>query len=445
MKDLTKGHVGRVILSFAMPLVIANLLQQGYNFVDRLIVGNYLGKEALAAVGASFPVIYTLIAFAIGIGSGATVVISQFFGAKKFNEVQKTVSTIFIYLFITSIGLTILSVSFSDQIFNVLNVEETVHVMAKQYFNIYMFGIVAFFGFNGIASVLRGMGDSLTPLLFMFIAFISNIILDILFITVFNWGVAGAAWATVIAHFIPFLLGAFFLTRRHQLISFRIGELKFDKGIFGKIIKIGLPTAFQQTFIALGLTALIRIVNNFDTTVLAAYTIAGQIDSMAGMPALNLSSALSAFVGQNIGAQKFDRIRNGYWATLVMAWLMSIIVMVVVFIWGDMLIGIFNKDLDVVVYGTQYLKIVSSFYLVFSTMFITHGLLRGAGDTLIPMFISIVSLWLVRIPFAIYLSEIYGVIGIWWAIPIGWSIGLVLSQTYFFWGRWKTKSIVIRN
>lgn len=442
MKDLTQGHEGRLIIKFAIPLVMANLLQQGYNFVDRLIVGNYLGKEALAAVGASFPVIYTLIAFAIGIGSGATVVISQYFGAKQFTDVKKAVSTIFIYLFITAIILTILSISFSEEIFNALHVEDHVQPLARQYFKIYMIGIMAFFGFNAIASVLRGMGDSLTPFWFMAIAFVSNVVLDFLFVVVLNYGVAGAAWATVIAHLIPFLLGAIYLTHKHQLISFRIREMAFDKKIFSKILKIGLPTAFQQTFIALGLTALVRIVNNFDTTVLAAYTVASHIDSLAGMPALNLSSALSAFVGQNLGAKKIERIRKGYWATLFMAWFLSLIVMGVVYIWGNHMIGWFNQDADVIKYGTQYLTIVSSFYLVFSTMFVTHGVLRGSGDTIIPMFISIISLWLIRIPFALYLSKIFGVVGIWWAIPIGWTIGFILSQIYFYSGRWKKKGII---
>lgn len=442
MKDLTQGNEGRLIVNFAMPMVMANMLQQGYHIVDSIIVGNVLGKEALAAVGASFPVIYTLIAFAIGIGSGATVVISQFFGAKKFDSVKKAVSTIFIYLFVTSIILTVISVVFSDHIFQWLNVESHVRPMAASYFNIYMLGIVAFFGFNGIASVLRGMGDSMTPLWFMLIAAVTNIILDLLFVMVFDWGIQGVAWATVIAHLVPFVLGAIYLTRKHQLISFRLAELKFDKAVFSKILKIGLPTAFQQTFVALGLTALVRIVNNFDTSVLAAYTIASRIDSLAGMPALNLSSALSAFVGQNLGANRIDRIRKGYWATLYMAWFLSFIVMGIVFIWGSQIIGVFNQDAAVIEYGTQYLEIVASFYAVFSTMFVAHGVLRGAGDTLIPMFISIISLWLVRIPFALYLSDIFGVVGIWWAIPIGWSIGFILSQSYFLTGRWKKKGVV---
>jgi putative MATE family efflux protein len=442
VKDLTQGHEGRLILNFAWPLVLGNLLHQAYNIVDSIIVGRVLGKEALAAVGASFPVIYTLIAFVIGIGSGATVVVSQYFGAKKYDDVKKATSTIFIFLFFASIVLTIPAIAFSKQIFTLLNVDAQVLPLATEYFNIYMMGNVAFFGFNGIASVLRGMGDSLTPLWFMVISTVTNILLDVLFVMVFEWGIPGVAWATVIAHLIPFVLGAVYLTRRHQLISFKFSELKFDKPIFMQSMRIGLPTGFQQTFVALGMTALIRVVTAFDTSVLAAYTIASRIDSLAGMPAMNLSSALSAFVGQNMGAKRTDRVKKGYRATLGMAWLLSLAVMAVVYVWGNQIVSVFNQEPDVIAYGTEYLTIVSSFYLVYSTMFVIHGVLRGAGDTLIPMFFSLISLWLIRIPVAVVLSKQIGVQGIWWAIPAGWVMGYLLTQVYYLTGRWKTKGVV---
>ncbi|PZX15152.1 putative MATE family efflux protein [Breznakibacter xylanolyticus] len=441
MKDLTQGHEGRLIIKFALPLVVGNMLQQTYNIVDSIIVGRVLGKEAIAAVGASFPVIYTLIAFTIGIGSGASVVVSQYFGAREYEKVKRATSTIFIFLFFASIIVTLVSILFSRQIFEMLNIESHVSPLAIKYFNIYMSGMVAFFGFNGISSVLRGMGDSMTPLWFMLIATVSNILLDLLFVLVFNWGIEGVAWATVIAHVIPFILGAIYLTRRHQFISFHPRKMCFDRSLFKQSMRIGLPTGFQQTFVAFGMTALLRIVTNFDTSVLAAYTIAGRIDSLAGMPALNLSSALSSFVGQNLGAGRIDRIKKGFWASLYMSWGISLLVMTVVFIWGEHLIAAFNRDPMVIKYGTDYLHIISSFYIIYSSMFITHGVLRGAGDTIVPMFVSLISLWIVRIPLALYLSPIMGVDGIWWSIPIGWTIGYVLTQLYYLSGRWKRKAI----
>jgi putative MATE family efflux protein len=445
MKDLTEGNEAKQIFKFAVPLVFGNLLQQMYHVVDSIIVGNYLGKDALAAQGASFPIFYTLIAFVIGIGSGATVVISQYFGAKQLNQVKKAVDTVFIFLFFAAILLTTLGILFSEQIFSLMRLDESIKPMAVSYFNIYMIGMIGFFGFNGISSVLRGLGDSVTPLWFLSIATIINIVLDIVFIVVFKWGLEGVAIATVIAQGGAFLTGAIYLTYRHQIISFKISALRFDKAIFRKSLNIGLPTGFQQTFVALGLMALIRIVNNFDTSVLAAFTVASRIDALAAMPALNLASALAAFVGQNLGANKISRIKNGYKATLKMAWAMSLIVMLGVFLWGQQIIGIFNQDDQVIFHGTNYLVIVSSFYLVFSTMFVTHGVLRGAGDTLIPMFITLFSLWIIRIPFALGLSKHFGVNGIWWAIPIGWTMGLLGSYFYYKSGRWKRKGIVKKS
>jgi Na+-driven multidrug efflux pump len=186
---------------------------------------------------------------------------------------------------------------------------------------------------------------------------------------------------------------------------------------------------------------MIRIVNNFDTNVLAAYTIASRIDALAAMPAMNLASALSAFVGQNMGAGRIDRIKKGFRSTLLMAVVLSGMVIAGVYLWSEQIIGIFNKDPMVIKYGTEYLVIVSSFYIIFSVMFIIHGTLRGAGDTFIPMFISLFSLWIVRIPLAVFLSKHFGVTGIWWSIPIGWTMGLAGSYIYYLTGNWKTKGV----
>lgn len=441
MKDLTIGNEGKQIFKFAIPMIFGNLLQQLYQVIDSIIVGNYLGKEALAAVGASFPIFYTLIAFVIGIGSGATVVISQYFGAKDNEKVKKAIDTVFIFLFFASIVTSVIGITFSEEIFRMLHVEEAIIPTATSYFNVYMLGMLAFFGFNGISSVLRGLGDSMTPLYFLLIATVLNIGLDYLLIVTYGMGVEGAAIATIIAQSCAFLAGAIYLTYKHPLISFNIPTLRFNKELFLKSVKIGLPTGFQQTFVALGLMALIRIVNNFGTDTLAAFTVASRIDALAAMPALNLASALSAFVGQNLGANKIERIKKGLQATLFMAWGISLLVTISVYLWGAAIMGLFTPDPRVIEHGTNYLVVVSSFYMVFSTMFVIHGVMRGAGDTLIPMFITLFSLWIIRIPFATYLSHHFGENGIWWSIPIGWSMGLIGSYIYYKLGRWKRKNI----
>jgi len=442
MKDLTVGNEAKLIFKFALPMVLGNLFQQLYNVVDSVIVGRFLGDDALAAVGASFPLFYALIAFVIGIGSGATIVISQYFGAKKMDKVKRAITTIFIFLFFASFVIMFLGIYFSDDIFRLLNVDEKVLPFSISYFRVYMIGMVAFFGFNGTTSVLRGLGDSKTPLKFLVFSTVLNIVLDILFVVVFKWGIKGVAFATVVAQFIAFGQAIYYLQKKKHIISFNFRKWVFDKSIFQQNIRIGLPTAFQQTFVAIGIMALIRIVNNFDYEVLTAFTAAGRIDSLAALPALNLASALSAFVGQNLGANKIERIRKGMRATLFMAWSISFVVMAAAYLFGDHLMRLFSENEVVIEHGKNYLVIVSSFYLVFSTMFILHGVLRGAGATLIPMFISLFSLWIIRIPLAVVFSKHFGVNGIWWAIPAGWTVGMVGSLIYYLSGKWKDKGVI---
>ncbi len=418
------------------------MFQQLYNIVDSIIVGKYLGTEALAAVGASFPIFYTLIAFVIGIGSGATVVISQYFGARDFEKVKKAIGTIYLFMLGAGIVLTVFGILMSRQIFSMLNIGEDVMPQAIIYFKIYMVGMVGFFGFNGTASVLRGLGDSKTPLLFLSLATVVNIFLDLLFVVVFKWGIAGAAWATVIAQAGGFVSAIIYLNRRDHLIHFSLKSLSFDRFTFWQSVRIGLPTGFQQTFVALGMMALIRIINNFDTVALAAYTAASRIEALAAMPAMNLASALSAFVGQNLGAGRIDRIKNGVWATQKMAWAISITVMILVIFLGDELMSLFNNDPDVIQHGKDYLIIVCSFFVVFSSMFVLHGMLRGAGATLIPMFITLISLWIIRIPLAVFFSSKIGETGIWWSIPSGWIVGLAGTWIYYKTGLWKKRTLV---
>ncbi len=445
MKDLTTGNEAGVIFKFALPLIIGNVFQMMYNIVDSIIVGKFLGTQALAAVGASFPIFYTLIAFVIGIGSGATVIISQYFGAKDYDKVKRAIGTIYIFMFAAGAILSVLGLIFSREIFQLLKIGEDVLPDAVLYFNIYMVGMIGFFGFNGTSSVLRGLGDSKTPLIFMIIATIANILFDLLFVVVFNWGIAGAAWATVIAQTGGFISVILYLNRRDHLIHFSLKSLSFDRLIFLQSAKIGLPTGFQQTFVALGMMALIRIINNFDTVALAAYTAANRIEALAAMPAMNLASALSAFVGQNLGAGQIERIRKGVWATQKMSWTISLAVMILVIFLGKELMSLFTNDADVIIHGQEYLVIVCSFYIAFSSMFVLHGMLRGAGDTLIPMFITLISLWVIRIPFAIILSSHFGETGIWWSIPSGWLVGLAGTWVYYKTGKWKNKGVVRRT
>jgi putative MATE family efflux protein len=287
MKDLTNGSPGRIIFSFAMPMLLGNVFQQLYNVVDSIIVGKFLGKEALGAVGASFPIIFTLISLIIGVATGCTIVISQYFGAKDIQNVRRTIDTMNIFLFFASLFMTAVGILFSEQIFRLMQLPEEMIPLAMEYLNVYLVGIISLFGFHSTSAILRGLGDSRTPLYFMIISTIMNIGLDLLFIVVFGWGVAGAAWATVLAQTAAFIIAIVHLNATHKVIQFKIFNLVFDKAIFVQALRIGLPTGFQQTFVALGMMALFGIVNGFGTDVIAAYTAAGRIDSLASMPAMN--------------------------------------------------------------------------------------------------------------------------------------------------------------
>jgi putative MATE family efflux protein len=442
MRDLTVGKEGSLIFKFAVPMLLGNVFQQLYTIVNSIIIGKTLGITALAAVGASFPIIFMLISMIIGIGTGSTIVIAQYYGSKDIEKVRKAIDTMYIFLFFASILISILGIYFSESIFRLTALPEEVIPEAKIYLNIYLAGIIFLFGFNGTSSALRGLGDSKTPLYFLVIANLVNIVLDLLFIVVFKMGIEGAALGTIISQAGAFITLILYLNKKHEIVKLNIRKLQFDKTIFKKSIQIGIPTGFQQTFVALGMVALFGIVNRHGTSVIAAFSVAGRLDSFASLPAMNFGAALSAFVGQNLGANKPHRVKNGLKATFIMTSVISVLVSLSILLFGRHIMGLFSKDMEVINIGYQYLVIVSSFYIVFSTMFVVGGVMRGAGDTLIPMFITLFALWVVRIPLAYFLAPRFGVIGIWWAIPIGWSMGMLLSYAYYLTGRWKKKVVV---
>ncbi|PTN07597.1 MATE family efflux transporter [Mangrovibacterium marinum] len=441
MRDFTEGSEAQLILHFSVPLVLGNIFQNLYNIVDSVIVGNFLGKEALGAVGASFPIIFTLISLVIGVGSGASTVVSQYFGAKDVANVKKTIDTIFIFFLFASIVVTLIGLSLSRSIFLLLQLPAEMLNEAVTYLNIYLSGMFFFFGFAGITSILRGMGDAKTPLWFMVISTILNIVFDLLFIIVFKWGIEGVALATVVSQAFAFFSATWYLNKRHTVINLSIRKYIFDRSIFRSCIRIGLPTGFQQSFVAFGMMAIMGIVNTFGTNAVAAYTAAMRVDSFAKMPALTFSSALSSFVGQNLGAEQEQRARKGLKITIFFSLAYATVISAIIILFGKYIIRIFTPDQGVIDIGQDYLVIVSSFYLLLSIMFTLTGFLRGAGATLIPMLTTIASLYLVRIPLAYFLSDHIGVNGIWWAEPASWLLGMLILIVYYYTGKWKGKVV----
>jgi len=444
MKNLTTGNEARGIFYFVMPMLLGSVFQQFFNVVDTWVIGNYLGKESLGAVGASFPLIHLLISLIVGISTGATVIISQYFGAKDNEMVKLAIDTTMVFLFWAAIIITAIGIAFSEQIFILIKLPPELIPDAVLYFNIYLSGLILIFGFNAVSAVLRGLGDSTTPLYFLIISTIINIILDLVFVIVFKWGVAGVSIATVIAQGISFLLSILYLNRTHTLLNFSFLRIRFNKELFLTSLRIGVPSGLQHTFVSMGMLALMAIVNTFGADTIAAYTIAGRIDSFALLPAMNFSMALSVFVGQNLGAGKNLRVNKGYKATLLMTTALSLLISLVFILFGRFLIAQFNNDIQVIDIGYEYILIVSPFYFVFSFMFINNGLLRGAGATLIPMFITLFALWVLRIPISFFFSKYLGTQGIWWGIPIAWVCGGLFSYIYYKSGKWQ-KYVLIKK
>lgn len=437
--DLTEGKVWKVIVRFALPLLVGNLLQQFYNITDSIIVGQFLGKEALAAVSTSFFIYYFIISLVIGVGSGTTVVISQLFGAKQYQKVQLAFSSFFIFMLVGGIILSIAGIIFAEPVFRLTNTPEEVIPQAVAYFRIYIGGTFLFVTFNSIISILRGVGESVRPMLFILITTVLNIAFDLLFILVFKWGIEGAARATVVSQGIGMCIALAYVNNTHPLLSIKKQDMLFDWKLFKESLKIGLPTSVQQCAIALGLIALLGIVNSFGTNTLTAYGAAGKIDTIITQAILTLSGALAAFCGQNIGAGRLDRVKKGVQFTMYTNIALGLLTFAAVYLFGNEMMRIFTKDIDVVAIGKEYLLIIGGFFIVHGALNVYNGALRGAGDTLFPMITSLVCLWLIRIPLAYYLSSWLGRNGIWWAIGISITIGLIVTFVYYKIGFWKRR------
>jgi len=440
--DLTRGNVRKVIPAFVFPLLIGNLLQQVYNLVDSVIVGNFIGKEALAAVSASFFIYYFIISLVIGVGSGIAVVISQYYGARRYDVIQRAFASILIFTIVAGLILSVVGIAFAEDFFRLTGTPEDVIPMAVGYFRVYISGAVVFIAFNSLLSVFRGMGDSTRPLVFIFISALLNVVLDVFFIIVLGWDVEGVAFATVIAQAVGVMASLVYLHKRHALISLRRKDLSFDFPLFMRGLKIGIPTSVQQCSLAVGLLMLLGIVNVFGTDTLTAYGAAGKIETLITQVILTLSSATAAFCGQNIGAGDMQRVKQGVRFAMLINVLFSLLVFLLICFFGREMMMIFTPDEAVVSIGSDYLMIVGAVFVLHGAINIMNGAMRGAGDTLFAMLTGIVTFWLVRIPLAYFLSLRYGYLGIWWAISISIILGFTATCVYYYSGRWKRRVVL---
>ncbi len=436
MRDFTKGSIGGNIFLFSIPLMLGNFFLQLYNFVNSIFVGHFLGDQALAAVGTVYPIVFFLISLIIGIGSGASVVVSHFFGAKQFEKIPLIISTFYIFFIILGLVVCSLSMIFTEEIFSLLNLEKNVCELAISYMRIYMIGMFFSFCFNSAVSILRGLGDSKTQLYYLIATNILNGILSYIFLAIMKWDLNSTAWATVISQAIAFITLFIHLQKTNPYIKIKKADKYFDKTILKEIVKIGFPTGIQQSVIALSQIFIIGIVAIFGSDALTAYSAASRVESIALLLILNYSSALSSFVGQNYGAAMYSRVKKSLSHSLQITSIISIITAVVFCCLGKEIMKLFSQTPEVIEIGFDYLFIMGLFWITLSAMNIFQSFFRGLGDTFYPMLISILSLWIIRLPLSYLLSLNMGTIGIWIGAPVSWTIGLVAYLVYYKRSKW---------
>lgn len=441
MNDFTTGRIGRPLISFAIPIILGNFFMQTYNIVNSAVVGSYLGKEALAAVGAAYPVIFLLMSLVIGISSGGTVLVSHYMGARDSANLRKSIDTTYFFILVSGLFITVLGILLTPTIYRIINLPTDVFPGAVAYLRVYLISTVFSFAFNGTSALLRGMGDSRTPLFFLIGSNILNLALSLFFICVMHWGLVSSAWASVISQVCACSSLLIYLRAKHSHAAIRFRGWKWSADIFIKMIKIGLPTGVQQSVVSLGQMALLSIVNGFGTVMVAAYSSMMRIDAIAIMPGMNFSQALSTFTGQNIGAGKMDRVNKAFRFTIKTNIMISLVISLIFILFGKDIMSLFTSDHEVIAEGYRYLLVCGPFYFLFSAMFSFTGLFRGAGDTVPTMLISLLSLWLFRIPTAYFFSHLWGSIGVWISIPVGWLFGFVFSIIYYRYGKWRNKKI----
>jgi putative MATE family efflux protein len=439
MKDFTKGNETKLILYFALPMLIGNILQQTYTIVDSIIVGRTLGKVALGAIVTTLPINFFILSLILGITMGSTIVIAQYYGAKDMQNLRKAVDTSFVFILISAMVIAILGYSFSYKILEFLKVPENIISQSVMYLKVTFLGIPLMFGYNIISSMLRGVGDSKRPLYFLMFSASINIILDILLVVVFNFGILGSAYATLIAQGSSFFIGIFYINRKNDVLKINFKKLQLDKTILYRILKIGVPAGVQYLLVSIGMMLVQSLINGFGTETITAFGAAGRIDSIGTMTAITFSSALSSFVAQNFGAGEYERAKKGFKSTIIMSVIIVLCITLIVQIFKNGLMTMFVTDKDVIGIGMKYLAVNSLFYIFPTIQFITYALLRGAGDSIIPMFISVTSLWIIRIPIAYFLSSKIGSGCIYWSNCASWVIGFVLAYGYYISGRWKSK------
>lgn len=417
--DLINGPISKSIFWFSIPLLIGNLFQQLYNTVDAYVVGNFVGKQALAAVGASAPIMNMLIGFFMGLATGAGVIIAQYYGAEDNKNLKKAVHSSSALTLVMALVLTIIGVLGTNPMLHAIGIPSDVFPESSTYLGIYFLGITFVLVYNMGAGILRAVGDSKRPLYFLVIGCIVNIVLDFLFVKYLKWGVAGAAYATLIAQAISAILVVLVLIKSDGPHRLFIKQIRFHWKILKKIILIGLPTGLQQSIVSLSNVIVQSYVNAFGSSVVAGYSATIRIDGFVNLPLQSFNMAVTTFVGQNIGAKQYDRVKKGSKSALLMSLLVVGIMSIILFIFGKDFIAIFNNEPDVIQAGWTMLLAFTPFYILLPINQIYNGVLRGAGKSSVPMYLMIFNFVILR---QIYLAVVTTMTNDVYFVFLGWPI-----------------------
>lgn len=442
IKDLTQGDPGKVLWRFSVPMFISVMFQQIYNIADSVIAGKFAGENALSAVGVSYPITMIFMAIAIGSNIGTSVVISQLFGAKNYNRMKTAVYTALIASIILSTALTVLGLLITNHLMRMIHTPENIFSDSALYLRIYVGGFIFVFIYNICTGIFQSLGDSKTPLYFLIGSSIGNIILDMIFVAVFHWGVAGVAWATFIAQGVACILAFFTLLRRLKTIQTTGYIPPFAFSMLRRITAIAVPSILQQSFVSVGNIFIQGIINGYGSSVIAGYSAAVKLNTFAITSFTTLANGLSSFTAQNIGAGKTDRIHEGFKSGIKMSAIAAAAFFIIFFFASGPMIKLFLNDSShtALKTGIEFLRIVSPFYFVITIKLIADGALRGASAMLQFMIATFTDLVL-RVILCFILSVPFGTTGIWISWPIGWTIAAALS-IIFYMKRFSKKSVL---
>ncbi len=438
VKDLTIGKPSKVLWQFSIPMFISVIFQQLYNITDSVVAGKFAGESALAAVGASYPVTMIFMAVAVGSNIGCSVVISQLFGAKRHKEMKTAVYTTLISCVVLSLVLMTLGLAFCRSMMKLIQTPSDIFEDAALYLNIYIGGFLFLFLYNVCTGIFNSLGDSKTPLYFLIGSSVGNIFLDMVFVIVFRWGVAGVAWATFLAQGIACLLAAVTVHKRITGVETegRIPVFSFE--MLKKVSMVAIPSILQQSFISIGNMFIQGLVNSFGSSVIAGYSAAVKLNTFTITSFATLANGLSGFTAQNMGAGEEGRVKSGFLAGWTMAVIVAVPFTLAFFFLGAPAVRIFMEQSggEAMNTGISFLRIVSPFYVVVATKLMADGVLRGAGAMRCFMIATFADL-ILRVVISFLLTGPLGADGIWMSWPIGWTIAAGLSMGFYLRGQWK--------